>query len=226
VFNRNRGLRRVAAIASISLVAGCSAFSDGNSDDKGPDRRGDHQRPSTLDPAASWTAPGSCSATSTRRSSPTRRVRPRPSRTPPRAAGSRTVRNTNVPRETPLGHESSPTGTPSTPRPSSTPSTGSGRSTCRAVPRPARQPWTAYRCSATREVLFHLNKPDATFPFVLATPAMSIVDPTTNPANSLRKDGKVSGSGPYALKSYDDGKQANSSGTTTTRASPTARTAR
>lgn len=59
-----------------------------------------------------------------------------------------------------------------------------------------------------RDVVFHLNKPDATFPFVLATPAMSIVDPDDYPAHSLRKDGKVFGSGPYTLKSYDDGKRA------------------
>lgn len=59
-----------------------------------------------------------------------------------------------------------------------------------------------------RELVFHLNKPDATFPFVLATPAMSIVDPDDYPAHSLRKDGKVFGSGPYSLRSYEDGKQA------------------
>ncbi|MFD5540710.1 ABC transporter substrate-binding protein, partial [Streptomyces sp. NPDC127079] len=59
-----------------------------------------------------------------------------------------------------------------------------------------------------REVVFHLDKPDATFPFVLATPAMSIVDPDDYPAHSLRKDDSVHGSGPYTLRSYEDQKRA------------------
>ncbi|MET8472812.1 ABC transporter substrate-binding protein [Streptomyces sp. NPDC006422] len=59
-----------------------------------------------------------------------------------------------------------------------------------------------------RGVTFRLTKPDATFPFVLSTPAMSIVDPADYPATSVRKDGKVTGSGPYALKSYVDGSKA------------------
>nr|WP_206328341.1 ABC transporter substrate-binding protein [Streptomyces sp. S3(2020)] len=59
-----------------------------------------------------------------------------------------------------------------------------------------------------REVVFHLSQPDATFPLVLTTPAMSIVDPEDYPANALRKDGKISGSGPYTLDTYDEGDKA------------------
>ncbi|MGY0022439.1 ABC transporter substrate-binding protein [Streptomyces sp. cg35] len=59
-----------------------------------------------------------------------------------------------------------------------------------------------------RDVTFHLKKPDATFPFVLATPAMSIVDPDEYPAKELRTDGKVTGSGPYSLQAYTDGEKA------------------
>ena len=57
-------------------------------------------------------------------------------------------------------------------------------------------------------MVFHLNHSDATFPFVLATPGMSIVDPGEYPAGALRKDGKVLGSGPYRLQSYDEGHSA------------------
>ncbi|MFE4453959.1 ABC transporter substrate-binding protein [Streptomyces sp. NPDC056796] len=57
-------------------------------------------------------------------------------------------------------------------------------------------------------VVFHLAKADATFPFILATPAMSIVAPDDYPADSLREDGKVTGSGPYVLDSYEPGKKA------------------
>lgn len=57
-------------------------------------------------------------------------------------------------------------------------------------------------------VTFRLNKPDATFPFVLATPAMSIVAPGEYPANKLREDGEVTGSGPYGLEDYQAGDRA------------------
>lgn len=59
-----------------------------------------------------------------------------------------------------------------------------------------------------REVVFHLNEPDATFPFVLSTPAMSIVNPDEYAADKLREDGKIGGSGPYSLSSYEDGERA------------------
>ncbi|MEX0173136.1 ABC transporter substrate-binding protein [Streptomyces sp. LMG1-1-1.1] len=59
-----------------------------------------------------------------------------------------------------------------------------------------------------RTVVFRLNKPDATFPYVLATPAMSLVDPADYPADKLRKDGKITGSGPYVLDSYEERKTA------------------
>ncbi|MGH1555319.1 ABC transporter substrate-binding protein [Streptomyces sp. L7] len=62
--------------------------------------------------------------------------------------------------------------------------------------------------TGAREVVFHLNKPDATFPFVLATPAMSTrrsrrllcaLAPQGRQGLRLRA---------VHLKSYDDGKQA------------------
>ncbi|MGA5493813.1 ABC transporter substrate-binding protein [Streptomyces cinereoruber] len=60
-----------------------------------------------------------------------------------------------------------------------------------------------------RTIVFRLNKPDATFPFILATPAMSIVDPAEYPADRLRpQDGKIAGSGPYVLDAYTEGESA------------------
>ncbi|MFF1464480.1 ABC transporter substrate-binding protein [Streptomyces sp. NPDC058330] len=58
------------------------------------------------------------------------------------------------------------------------------------------------------KVVFHLNKADATFPFILATPAMSLVAPGDYPADRIRDDGKVTGSGPYLLDSYEAGNKA------------------
>jgi peptide/nickel transport system substrate-binding protein len=52
------------------------------------------------------------------------------------------------------------------------------------------------------KVSFHLNKPDATFPFVLATPGMSLVSPEAYPADRLRSDNALTGSGPYTLQAY------------------------
>ncbi|MGW7515374.1 ABC transporter substrate-binding protein [Streptomyces sp. NPDC054796] len=54
-----------------------------------------------------------------------------------------------------------------------------------------------------REIVFHLKKPDATFPYKLATPAASIVDSETYPANGFVKGFDVTGSGPYVLDDFD-----------------------
>ncbi|SCK16981.1 ABC transporter substrate-binding protein [Streptomyces sp. WMMB 322] len=53
------------------------------------------------------------------------------------------------------------------------------------------------------KVVFHLKKPDATFPYKLATPAASIVDSRTYPADRLAKGFKRTGSGPYVLDDFD-----------------------
>ncbi|WP_344561062.1 ABC transporter substrate-binding protein [Streptomyces axinellae] len=54
------------------------------------------------------------------------------------------------------------------------------------------------------EVVFHLKKPDATFPYKLSTPAAAIVDSQTYPARSLAKGYELTGSGPYQLDSFDN----------------------
>ncbi|MET9499698.1 ABC transporter substrate-binding protein [Streptomyces sp. NPDC006552] len=51
-----------------------------------------------------------------------------------------------------------------------------------------------------REVVFHLNTPDATFPYKLATPTAGIVNPDDYAKSSLRKGVEVDGSGPYTMK--------------------------
>jgi peptide/nickel transport system substrate-binding protein len=57
-------------------------------------------------------------------------------------------------------------------------------------------------------VIFHLKKPDATFPLILATPATALVDPEVYPADRLLDSGSIAGSGPYQLASYAAGKKA------------------
>jgi peptide/nickel transport system substrate-binding protein len=51
-----------------------------------------------------------------------------------------------------------------------------------------------------REVIFHLNTADATFPFKLSTPVAGIVSPDDYEKNSLRDGFEVDGSGPYTMK--------------------------
>ncbi|MEV6027549.1 ABC transporter substrate-binding protein [Streptomyces sp. NPDC052036] len=207
MFNPNRCLRPLAAIASISLVAGCGALSSGSSDDKGPIVVGTTSAPSTLDPAASWDGSWELfrNIYQTLLSYPTGASVPQPDAadfcsftdgtnrvyhcvlrkgmtfSDGRALDARAVKY-SIDRIRTLNVAGGPAGL-----------LGS---------------LDNITTRGDREIVFHLNKPDATFPFVLATPAMSIVDPDAYPARSLRKDGKVLGSGPYSLKTYQEGKQA------------------
>ncbi|HWM37661.1 MAG TPA: ABC transporter substrate-binding protein [Streptomyces sp.] len=54
------------------------------------------------------------------------------------------------------------------------------------------------------KVSFHLKKPDATFPYKLATPAASIVDSETYPADRVAKGSEGTGSGPYVVDDFDE----------------------
>jgi peptide/nickel transport system substrate-binding protein len=213
VFNRNRCLRRLAAIASISLVASCSVFSSGSSDNKGPIVVGTTSSPSTLDPAASWdsswelfrnvyqtllnypggaTQPGPdaaehCGFTDAGNMAYYCVLREGLTFSDGDKLDARAVKY-SIDRIKRINVPGGPAGL-----------LGS---------------LTRVEVKGGREVVFHLNQPDATFPFVLATPAMSIVDPAEYPATQVRKDGKVTGSGPYTLQSYQEGKEARLAGNT------------
>lgn len=58
-----------------------------------------------------------------------------------------------------------------------------------------------------RIVNFRLTRPDATFPFKVATGAGSIVDSTKYPNDALRPGDQIDGTGPYALVSYVKGEK-------------------
>ncbi|MGP3975998.1 ABC transporter substrate-binding protein [Streptomyces sp. 8N114] len=60
----------------------------------------------------------------------------------------------------------------------------------------------------SRTVVFRLKKSDATFPFILSTPATSLVDPMDYPRATQHPGNTVTGSGPYTLKDYTPGKKA------------------
>ncbi|WP_369387913.1 ABC transporter substrate-binding protein [Streptomyces sp. CG1] len=208
MFNRNRFLRRVAAIASLSLVAtGCGLLSSGDGGGKGPIVVGTTSAPSTLDPAGAWDG----SWELYRNIFQTLLAYPNGATTPqPDAAqscsftdsSSRTYRCTLRPGlkfadGNPLNAQAVKYSIDRIRK-------------INAPGGPAGLLGSLDRVQALgdRDVVFQLNQPDATFPFVLATPAMSVVDPDDYPADSLRKDDTVYGSGPYELKSYDEDKQA------------------
>ncbi|MDT0611004.1 ABC transporter substrate-binding protein [Streptomyces lancefieldiae] len=208
MFNRNRGLRRVAAIVSMSsLVTGCGILSSDDAQNEGPIVVGTTSAPSTLDPAASWDGSWELfrNVYQTLLSYPDGASAPEPDA----AEECAFTDSTNQVYRCEL-------------REGLTFSNGD-RLDARAVkhsidrikdinvnggPAGLLGSLDRVRVPSEREVVFHLNKPDATFPFVLATPAMSIVEPGGYPADSLREDGKVVGSGPYTLQSYEDGERA------------------
>ncbi|MGW0883368.1 ABC transporter substrate-binding protein [Streptomyces sp. NPDC002671] len=207
MFNRNRFLRRVAAIASISLVTGCSLLSDGDSGNKGTIVVGTTSAPSTLDPAASWDGSWELfrNIYQTLLAYPNGATTPQPDAAKSCSftdAGSRTYHcklrdGMKFADGDPLNAKA----------------VQYSIDRIRAINAPGGPAGLlgsldSVQTIGDREVVFHLNKSDATFPFVLATPAMSIVDPDDYPAHSLRKDGKVFGSGPYTLQAYTEGKQA------------------
>jgi peptide/nickel transport system substrate-binding protein len=58
------------------------------------------------------------------------------------------------------------------------------------------------------QIVFHLNKPDTTFQYVLTTNATAIVDEEVFPADKLISNDKAVGSGPFSMDQYEDGQQA------------------
>ncbi|MFC7884567.1 ABC transporter substrate-binding protein [Streptomyces sp. NPDC057376] len=208
MFNRNRGLRRIAAIVSIStLVTGCGILSSDSSEDEGPIVVGTTSAPSTLDPAASWDGSWELfrNVYQTLLSYPNGATAPEPDA----AENCAFTDSANQVYRCEL-------------REGLTFSNGEpldAQAVKHSIDRikdinvnggPAGLLGTLERVQAPseREVVFHLGKPDATFPFVLATPAMSIVEPGSYPADALREDGGIVGSGPYTLQSYEEGERA------------------
>ncbi|POX47626.1 peptide-binding protein [Streptomyces sp. Ru71] len=208
MFNRNRCLRQVAAIASItSLMTGCGLVSGGDSKDAGPIVVGTTSAPSTLDPAASWDGSWELfrNIYQTLLAYPNAATTPQPDAAKECSftdASNQTYRCVLRP-----GMKFAD-GDPLDAKAVAYSIERIRRINVPGGPAGLLGSLKSVTATSDTEVVFRLNKPDATFPFVLATPAMSIVDPDDYPADALRKDGKVFGSGPYVLKSYDEGKEA------------------
>ncbi|MDQ0778746.1 peptide/nickel transport system substrate-binding protein [Streptomyces aurantiacus] len=207
MFKRNRSLRHLSTIASISLITGCGVFSSDSSEGEGPIVVGTTSAPSTLDPAASWDG----SWELFRNIYQTLLSYPAGSSAPEPDAAER-CRFTDGSKRTYScvlreglsfsdGHDVDAEAVKySIDRIRKIAVAGGPAGLLGSLDR--------VDTKGDREVVFRLNKPDATFPFVLATPAMSIVDPEEYAADALREDGKVTGSGPYGLQSYEEGQEA------------------
>ncbi|NJP52166.1 peptide-binding protein [Streptomyces sp. SBST2-5] len=208
MFNRNRCLRRVAAIASISaLVAGCGVLSSDTPEDEGPIVVGTTSAPSTLDPAASWDGSWELfrNIYQTLLSYPVGSSTPKPDA----AENCEFTDNSNrVFRcEMREGLQFSD-GTPLDAKAVKHSIDRIRKINVNGGPAGLLTSLDRVQAPNEREVVFHLNQSDATFPFVLSTPAMAIVSPKAYPANSLRKEQSIVGSGPYKLEAYEEGKRA------------------
>ncbi|MCB5168684.1 ABC transporter substrate-binding protein [Streptomyces bambusae] len=207
MFNRTRCLQTAAALASISLLAGCGLLSE--DDEKGNQKIvvGTTSKPTTLDPAAAWDGSWELyrNVYQTLLSFPTGSAKPMPD-----AAQSCEF--------TDSGNESYRC----TLRKGLKFSNGEPLDAdavkhsfdriftigSKVGPKDLFGSLDKVEASGDLTVVFHLKTPDATFPFVLGSPAASLVAPKDYPLDKLREDGRVTGSGPYVLKQYEDGKQA------------------
>lgn len=75
-------------------------------------------------------------------------------------------------------------------------------------PAPLLESLDEIEVSGEHTVIFHLDRPNATFPLILSTPAGSVVDPAEYPADKLREGNDIVGSGPYKLAKYEAGEVA------------------
>ncbi|MFR9797359.1 ABC transporter substrate-binding protein [Streptomyces sp. MS06] len=207
MFNRNRCLRHMAAIASISLATGCGLLSSGGSAQAEPIVVGTTSAPSTLDPAASWDG----SWELFRNIYQTLLAYPSGVTTPQPDAADHCGFTDDANRTYSCELRKDMTFSDGHPLNAEAVKFSIDRIKKIDVPGgPAGLLGSLDRVETVgdREVVFHLNESDATFPFVLATPAMSIVDPKEYPAAALRKGTEITGSGPYRLKDYREGQKA------------------
>lgn len=206
MFNRT-SRQTAAALASISLLAGCGLFSDEDAEAEQKIVVGSTSEPSTLDPAASWDNSWEMfrNVFQTLVSFPTGSTYPQPDA----ARSCKFADKSNQVFECVL-------------REGLTFSNGDKLDAAavkhsfdrirkidvQGGPAGLLESLQEVGTSGDDTVIFRLKKPDATFPFILATPAMSIVDPAEYPMDKLREDGKLTGSGPYVLDSYAGGEKA------------------
>ncbi|MET7857381.1 ABC transporter substrate-binding protein [Streptomyces sp. NPDC005318] len=206
MFYRAR-LHVVAALASLSLLAGCGLLSDNGSESEQKIVVGTTSEPSTLDPAAAWDNSWELmrNVFQTLVSFPTGSTSPEPDAADSCTFTDRTSTAYRCRLKKGLKFSNGDALDAEAVKYSI-----DRISTLKVKGGPVGLLGSLDRVETVGDdtVVFHLNKPDATFPFVLATPAMSLVAPGDYPKDKVREDGKITGSGPYLLDSYRPGDRA------------------
>ncbi|MEU3448911.1 ABC transporter substrate-binding protein [Streptomyces thermolilacinus] len=205
MFNRT-SLQAAAALASISLLAGCSLFAGDEAEAESKIVVGTTSSPTTLDPAAAWDSSWELyrNVFQTLLSFPTGSTTPQPD-----AADCKFTDGASKVFECDL-HDGLQFSSGTKVDAAAVKHSIERIRTINAEggPNGLLGSLDKIETRGDKTVVFHLKESDATFPFVLATPAMSIVDPASYPADKLREDGKVVGSGPYNLATYTEGVEA------------------
>ncbi|GAA3368855.1 ABC transporter substrate-binding protein [Streptomyces sannanensis] len=201
MFNRT-SLQAIAALASISLLAGCGLLPGGGSDAEQKIIVGSTSVPSTLDPAASWDGSWELfrNVFQTLLSFPTGSTTPQPDAAKKCEFTDASNKTFQCMLREGLKFSDGERLDAEAVKHSIDRIV---KIDVKAGPKGLLGSLDRVETEGESTVTFHLNKADATFPFVLATPAMSIVAPKEYPADRLREDDRVTGSGPYVLKSYD-----------------------
>lgn len=201
MFNRTRCLQSAAALASISLLSGCGVLSSDESDSEQKLAVGTTSTPSTLDPAGAWDG----SWELYRNVFQTLVSYPNGSTTPEPDAAEKCAFEDSSNKVYTCSLRDGLTFSDGTALDAAAVKHSIDRIiTIDATGGPAGllTSLDKVETSGDRKITFRLNKPDATFPFVLATPAMSLVSPEDYPKGKLRADNALTGSGPYNLQSY------------------------
>ncbi|WP_433548679.1 ABC transporter substrate-binding protein [Streptomyces sp. CA-294286] len=201
MFDRTRSLRASAALTSIALLAGCGVLTEDSAKAGSMITVGTTSKPSTLDPAGAWDGSWELyrNVFQTLLSYPTGSSAPAPD----------AARTCNFADKTHRVFECEL-------KPGLAFSDGAKldaaavkhsierivRIKAQGGPGELLSSLGKIETQGSDKVAFHLNKPDATFPFVLATPGMSLVSPKAYPADRLRDDNALTGSGPYTLQAY------------------------
>lgn len=200
-------LQAAAALASISLLAGCSVFSDEDAEREQTISVGTTSEPTTLDPAAAWDGSWELfrNVFQTLVSFPTGSTMPKPDA----AESCGFTDATNKIFECKLRKELRFSNGDKLDAAAVKHSIERIRTLdVKGGPNGLLGSLDTIETTDARTVTFRLKTPDATFPFILATPAMSLVPPSEYPADKLREDGKLTGSGPYVLDAYNKGDSA------------------
>ncbi|MGP3684457.1 ABC transporter substrate-binding protein [Streptomyces sp. IBSNAI002] len=207
MFNRTRCLQITAALASISLLAGCGLLSDDSAADTKPIVVGTTSAPSTLDPAAAWDGSWELyrNVYQTLLAFPTGSTKPQPDAA--QSCEFTDAQNESYRCTLRKGLKFS------NGEPLDAKAVKHSLDRIRTIgskvgPKDLFGSLDKIETPDALTVVFHLKTPDATFPFVLGSPAASLVAPGDYPADKVREDGKVTGSGPYVLDSYKEGSEA------------------